>query len=336
MPRHENAQIAPPSDTMINHGRDQQRLEEGKMTKLLSFAVSILAGLPLLGLDQGSESPAPISGPPVAIADMVAGSAAVRPSSITAGFGPDSEVLLPVVINTPGLLGTFFKTDGFFANYRDSNQEVLVRFIPQGVSAAAPLRLPINALTNVAAVDLLGSEGLSRTGVGALLLTGVLPGTDTVDTSAKLHALFRIWTPQPGSAGTTSFGAWGPPSDNIHGFNGAIALGLRQNTAFRTNVGVVNLDPVNTRTWTVTIRSGGTPTILTITLPPLSMQLAAVPTTITPTENGYLSVTYVPSATPATDFRWSAFGVTADNVTGDSWLSLATQSALLPVIRSDD
>ncbi len=284
------------------------------MRKLLSFVVPILAAWPLL-----AESPAPMSA--------------------AAGFGPDSEILVPVVINTPGLSGTFFKTDGFFANFRNSNQEVLVRFISQGVSSAAdpPQRLSIDALTNIAATDLLGPEStLAHSGVGALLLTAVLTGTNTVDTSAQLYASFRIWTPQPGSTGTTSFGAWAPPSDNIHGFNGAIALGLRQNAAFRTNVGVVNLDPVNTRSWTVTIRSAGTPTPMTVTVPPLSMQLVAVPGTITPTGNGYLSVTYIPSAAPATDFRWSAFGVTADNVTGDSWLTLATQSANLPVIRSED
>jgi len=309
------------------------------MKQFLSFAVLILVGWPLCAQSHASEWPATISGPPATIADMVAGSASVCPLTITSGFGPDYEVLLPVVINTPGLNGTFFKTDGFFANFRNINQEVLVRFITQGVSAAGepPLRLSIDALTNIAAVDLLGPESdLSRTGVGALLITAVLPGTSTVDTSAQLLALFRIWTPQPGSAGTVSFGAWGPPSDNIHGLNGAIALGLRQNAAFRTNVGIVNLDPVNTRSWTVTIRSSGTPTSLTITLPPLSMQLVAVPATISPSQKGYLSVTYVPFATPGTDFRWSAFGVSADNVTGDSWLSLATQSATLPVNTTDD
>jgi hypothetical protein len=164
----------------------------------------------------------------------------------------------------------------------------------------------------------------------------VLPLSDIVDTNAKLLGLFRIWTQQPGSAGTVSFGAWGPPSDNIHGLNGAIALGLRQNAAFRTNVGLVNLDPVNTRSWAVTFRAGGAPITQTITLLPLSMQLVAVPATVTPTTNGYLSVTYVPFDTPGTDFRWSAFGVTADNVTGDSWLSLATQSATLPVNPGGD
>jgi hypothetical protein len=285
------------------------------MKQFLSFVVLILAAWTLPAQSHASE----------------------RPLQSTSGFGPDSEILLPVVINAPGLNGTFFKTDGFFANFRNADQEVLVRVIPQGESAAEPLRLSINALTNIAADDVLGPEsGLSRNGVGALLITAVLPGTNTLDTGAQLLGLFRIWTPQPGSAGTTSFGAWGPPSDNIHGLNGAIALGLRQNAAFRTNVGIVNLDPVNTRSWTVTIRSGGAPTVLTITVAPLSMQLVAVPTTITPTQNGYLSVTYVPFATPGTDFRWSAFGVTADNVTGDSWLTLATQAATLPVIRSDD
>jgi hypothetical protein len=66
------------------------------------------------------------------------------------------------------------------------------------------------------------------------------------------------------------------------------------------------------------------------------MQLIAVPATITPSQNGYIAVTFVPSATPATDFRWSAFGVSADNTTGDSWLNLATQSATLPVNISND
>ena len=307
------------------------------MKHFLSFVVLILAAWPLLAQSQASERPVPVSGSPATIADMVAGSAAVRPLHSAAGFGPDYEILLPVVINAPGLNGTFFKTDGFFANFRNINQEVLVRFIPQGVSAEPPLRFSLDPLTNVAGADLLGPDSdLSRTGVAALLITAVLPGTNTVDTSAQLLGLFRIWTLQPGSAGTTSFGAWGPPSDNIHGSNGAIALGLRQNAAFRTNVGIVNLDPVNTRSWTVTIRSSGPPTILTVTLPPLSMQLVAVPTTISPSQNGYLSVTFVPSPTPGTDFRWSAFGVTADNITGDSWLSLATQSATLPVNTTDN
>jgi hypothetical protein len=309
------------------------------MKKLLSFAVLILVGWPLSAVSHAAESPAPISGPPAPIADMVAGSAAVQPLRTAAGFGPDSEILLPVVINAPGLNGTFFKTDGFFGNFRNINQEVLVRFVVQGVSGAGqpPLRLSIDALANIAADDILGPESeLARTGVGALLITAVLPGTNTVDTSGRLLSLFRIWTPQPGSAGTTSFGAWGPPSDNIHGFNGAIALGLRQNTAFRTNVGLVNLDPVNTRSWTVTILSSGTPTSFAVALPPLSMQLVAVPATITPSRNGYIAVLFVPSATPGTDFRWSAFGVSADNITGDSWLNLATQAATLPVNISND
>lgn len=307
------------------------------MKQFLSFAVLFLVGWSLRAQGHATERPATISGPPATIADMVAGSASARPLAITSGFGPDVEILLPVVINTPGLNGTFFKTDAFFANFRNVDQEVLVRFLPEGASAAPPLRLSISALTNIAAVDLLGpGSDLARNGVGALLITAVLQRTDIVDQSAKLLGQFRIWTPQPGSPGTVSFGAWGPPSDNIHGLNGAIALGLRQNAAFRTNVGIVNLDPVNTRTWAVTVRSGGTPITFTITLLPLSMQLVAVPTTITPTGNGYLSVTFAPFDTPGTDFRWSAFGVTADNITGDSWLSMATQSANLPVNRSDN
>src|SRR6476661_7336295 len=95
------------------------------MKLLLSFAVSILIAWPLSALSHASELP-----------ELVAGSAAARPQQSTSGFGPDSEILLPVVINTPGLNGTFFKTDGFFANFRNINQEALVRFLPAGVSGA--------------------------------------------------------------------------------------------------------------------------------------------------------------------------------------------------------
>src|SRR6266496_1407048 len=158
------------------------------MKPFLSFAVSILAAWPLLALGHSSERPAPLAGPPATVADMITGSAAVRPLSTTSGFGPDYQVLLPVVINAPGLNGTFFKTDGFFANFRNINQEVLVGFITQGVSAAGQpaLRTAIDPLANIAATDLLGPEGLNRTGVFALLITAVLPGTSTVDTSAQL------------------------------------------------------------------------------------------------------------------------------------------------------
>src|SRR6266404_5389052 len=130
------------------------------MKKILSSAVLILVGWPVMALSHAPESPASISEPSAAMAGIVAGSAGVLPPRTAAGFAPDSEVLLPVVINASGLNGTFFKTDGFFANFRNTNQEVLLRFVTQGVSGAGqtPLCLSVNALTNVAAVDILGPE----------------------------------------------------------------------------------------------------------------------------------------------------------------------------------
>src|SRR5436305_1879451 len=120
----------------------------------------------------------------------------------------------------------------------------------------------------------------------------------------------RIWTPQPGSAGTVSQSF---PSvslfDSVDNFT-AFALGLRQDASYRTNVGVVNLDSA-VHTWTITsLNTNATMTLQT-----------GVPASFAGT-SGNLSLTY---DVPDTNFTWSAYASSVDNVTGDGWVSRATQ-----------
>src|SRR5436305_8118487 len=130
----------------------------------------------------------------------------------------------------------------------------------------------------------------------------------------------RIWTPQPGSTGTVSQSF---PAvslfDSVDNFT-AFALGLRQDASYRTNVGVVNLDSV-VHTWTIT--SLNTSATMTLQVQPFSLSQTGVPASFAGS-SGNLSLTYDVHAADDS-FTWSAYASSVDNVTGDGWVSRATQ-----------
>jgi hypothetical protein len=165
--------------------------------------------------------------------------------------------------------------------------------------------------------DFVGTK-LGVTGLGALLIIGFDSTGKTFDDNAFIDGFSRIWTPQPGSVGTVSQSF---PSvslfDSASDFT-AFALGLRQDAGFRTNVGVVNLDTV-VHTWTIT--SLITSKTITLDVQPFSLGQTGVPADFAGT-SGNLSIAYDVNAT---DFFWSAYASSVDNVTGDGWVSRATQ-----------
>ena len=295
------------------------------MKRVLLMLVGIFVCFSAAALSPVEDFPSPVSGPPATLDDMVHAVRAIHPEGYVNPTGTSPEILSPITINTAGLGGTFYRTDYFLANFRSIDQEVLIGWIPAGVSGVGQPAQRFNLVANTiySMPDFLaaGSGKLNKSGVGSILVTGVLTGTNTADPNAYVVGMSRVWTQQPGSTGTTSFASWSPPSDALHGDVQAVIVGLRQNADFRSNYGLVNLDPVNSRSWTVNFLSGGA--TATVTLPPLSMQQLAVPSTIPTTSNGYLAIQATPASTPVTDFRWTFFATTADNVTGDPWISLA-------------
>ncbi len=263
------------------------------------------------------------AGPPATVGDILAARRAVHPQVVIQSTSLDGFVL-PAAINAPGKNGTFFKTDFFITNNRLVDQQVLIAWLPQGISAAGlgASRFTLSANTVYFFNDFLapGAGNLNQTGVGSLLVSGVFSGTNTVDTNAILEGSDRIWTFEPGSSGTNSFTMEGQLGD-VFGTSTATAIGARQDASFRSNVGIVNLDPNFPHSWTVRVAGPGQSTTFTVTVPALSMVQVAAPTTFAP---GSFFAEFTPDAGMAGEL-WSAYAVTADNITGDAWVSRATQ-----------
>lgn len=226
-------------------------------------------------------------------------------------------LLIPAAGSLQGGGGTFFRSDVTLTTYGDADQEVLIVWLPRGVDGrgqpAFRTTIPFDT-PPVTIRDFVGELGLS--GLGALLIFGVEPGTTTPDEDALIHGFSRIWTPQPGSNGTVSqnFGAQDP--DMMVGEFLAVSMGLRQDPGFRTNGGIVNLG-LTTRTFTVAVVGETSETEFDMTLPPLSMQQSAIPA------GNYGAVTLV-FISDESDEGWAAYGTSVDNVTGDGWVSPAS------------
>ena len=295
------------------------------MKRLLVSLVAVLCASSALAASFATDPPAVVPGPPATIADMVARGSAAQPKPFGAvtpgGYGFSYQILVPVAINASGKNNTFFRSDYFLVNGRNATQEVLIGFLAAGVTnvGQSALRTQLNSNTAYAIPDILGTGTgrLNKTGVGSLLITGVLTGTNTIDTGARLYGSLRIWTAEPGSTGTNSFTEWAVDPRLNHGDFNAIAVGGRQNADFRANFGLINLDATRSRTFTAMFFAGSTAS-MTVTLPPLSMAELAVPA-FTPTDTGYFLFAVFPN--DLDDFQWNAFVVTADNITGDAWYS---------------
>jgi hypothetical protein len=233
-----------------------------------------------------------------------------------------SILLLPVGINSPGKNGTFFRTDATIANYRMQTQLIGIAWLPLGVpSAGAALQyfnLAPNTIYLISDYLASGSGRLGETGVGSVVIYGLITDTNTVDSGAMLDASFRIWTFEPGSSGTNSFTV-DSTSGEVKGSARATALGLRQDDGFRTNVGIVNLDNVS-HTWSVRVAGGliTEQTTFPVTVPAYSMIQTAIPA-------GSFGIMFIDFNPEPGSYLWNAYGVTADNITGDAWLARAAQ-----------
>jgi hypothetical protein len=230
-------------------------------------------------------------------------------------LGSSTQIVIPAAGSTAGANGTFFRTEVTILNYRDSNQAIQVLWMPQGGTAVVSPEMTINARSGVASQDFVG-QVLGQTGLGSIVISAVLPGTNTLDTAARLYVTARIWTPQPGTTGTTSQTFSTIPLASLNSTRQAM-VGIRRDTQYRLNIGLVNLDNTRSQTFLVTLGGalGQTETV-TVSVNPLSMQQVAMP-------GGNLANPQIlvenvtPVATRST--RWTSYASSIDNVTGDSW-----------------
>jgi hypothetical protein len=237
-------------------------------------------------------------------------------------IGAASQVLIPAAGSTAGANGTFFRSDISIINLASHDQTVVLQWLPQagsgGNNSTATITLP--ALTGTRSSDFV-NQVLNQTGLGSIIVTGTANGT--TDSTARLYVSSRIWSPEPGTAGTTSQSFPAIPLNTINTPIAALfAVGGADNPAnYRVNVGVVNVDPTQTQTFVVQLLNPvGSPISQTITLPPMSMQQVSV-------GNGLATSSQVQvqnvTSSPARSNLWTAYSSTVDNVTGDAWSELA-------------
>lgn len=232
-----------------------------------------------------------------------------------------NQVLVPAAISADGANGTQFRSDIRITNQREATQKVLMSWLPEGggPSPAFVTMVDIEGFQTLASDDFV-MEVMNRAGVGAILVQG-LQENGQLDPDARLHVTSRVWTPQPGTEGTSSQTfAPVPLTDVVN--RELFILGHRRNEQYRTNIGIVNLDG-GPHTFLVTV-SGETPTLVpeeyTITVP--GNALVQFPVNGAPQNQMRIEIREVVAEGAGHLTLWTAYASSVDNVTGDGWTTV--------------
>lgn len=251
--------------------------------------------------------------------------AVAAPAAVVQPIGASNSVLIPAAGSTGGVNGTFYRSDITILNLADHAQAVQFQWVPEpgGVGATGGVNLP--AKSGIRSADFV-NEYLHTSGVGAVLVTAVttVGPLPLPDPTGKLFVSSRIWTPQPGTNGTTSQSLPAIPFATINTPSAAIFAmgGADDPVSYRVNIGVVNLDFDHAQTFSITWGPPlGAPvqTGTAITLPPGSM--LQVPATGACCTNPITITNITPAETRSNS--WTAYGSTVNNVTGDAWDEIA-------------
>jgi hypothetical protein len=242
-------------------------------------------------------------------------------AAVVQPLGVGFQLLIPAAGSTPGLNGTFFRSDISILNLAAHDQVVNLQWLPQpGLSVPNPVLVTLKASTGVRSADFV-RDYLNQTGLGAILVTAAVNSDGTgIDQTARLFVSSRIWTPQPGTNGTTSQDLPAIPASQLNTPAAAIFSmgGADDPPNYRTNVGIVNLDPVHAQTFYILHFIQDPVNAITITLPPFSMQQVSLGTIVPGEQIQIQNITQ----TNKSNF-WTAYGSTINNVTGDAWDELA-------------
>ncbi|HKO56162.1 MAG TPA: hypothetical protein VJ276_09810 [Thermoanaerobaculia bacterium] len=242
-----------------------------------------------------------------------------QPNGMVTPLGAATQVVIPAAGAVAGANGVFFRSDITLFNYATHPQRVRLFWLPAGQDgrSIAPRELTIPARAAIASEDFVGNFML-QTGLGAIL---VQPVTDlgALDLSAQLRATARIYSNVPGQeAGTVSQSFDTIPLTAADQFRLTI-VGAKHDERFRMNVGVVNLEQT-AQSFSITFvgtAGGQGPDVVNITVPPMSLVQVPAPNTA----HVNLQVAVQNTSTPQAA-KWTAYGSSVDNVSGDSWSEL--------------
>lgn len=253
----------------------------------------------------------------------------IRPNIVTAD-SVGTAFILPVVGNTAGANGTYYRSEAIISNYLETPQRIAISILAQGKSSGnEPViirQLPTyDAGGDLGLVDENILQSLGKTGLAALVVQAV-DANGNADPNARIDGFTRIWTNQPASdgcanpQGTVSESLLAVPTNSLSGsdFSG-FANGLRQDENFRANVGIVNFS-ADAHTWTVEVDGTRGSTSFRMTVLPYSMEQTAVPAGI----YGNMNVIFTADPSSAKNFNWAAYASSVDNHSADGWVRQAS------------
>jgi hypothetical protein len=249
-------------------------------------------------------------------------SASLARASVLQPIGAHYQMLIPAAGSTEGANGTFFRSDIAIVNLLARTQSVRLEWLSQNGTANTVRFLDIPASSGVRSADFVG-ELMARTGLGSLVITALTGPSGTVDPTARLAVNSRIWTPQPGTAGTTSQSFPVIPVSSVNTPLAALfAVGggpaPDDPTQYRVNVGIVNLDATSPQSFSIFVPGPVQPVPVNVIVPPRAMVQVPFGGGVSPSSQIIVQNT---SGTSRSNL-WIAYQSTVNNVTGDAWSEL--------------
>ena len=244
----------------------------------------------------------------------------VEPSAVLES-GAGNRLVIGAAGTVQGV-NQLFQTHLMIANFRSVRQLVRIDFLAQGVANPEP-----QTETQALEPQSFFPRTIPWNGLGALDLTTVNEdGSD--DAAGNISVIVRIYSGDSCGDGTVSQSFKAERVGTISGGTSAYILGLAQDLlVFRSNIGIVNLDPVNAHTFEIRGSGQGGVGRVEVTVPPMSMVQTPLPKACDTDNNctnpyGDLVATVDPAGTPG---DWFAYGSSVHNGSGDAWVSSAIQ-----------
>lgn len=286
------------------------------MRKFAFVALCLISVLPAYGGQNQFREPSDVNDVHPRFADAIgllraatAGPRRIEPNVVLEGS--EAGFVFPIAGSGGGANGTFFRSEAIVVNNRGIAQNVAFFFFPLGGGSSNCTRPSVTkrleANTWYLYTDLV-QDVFNTSGFGAVIALGVT-SNGSPDSNAQIDGNARIWTPQPGTSGTTSQNF---PSMSLQMPGGAQwTFGLRSDEFYRSNWGIFNYGLV-ARTFDISVNGLRGSTSFTTTIDACSLVQSGVP--------GGPFGSFMLTATPRDGGgAFFAYGSSVDNVTGDAW-----------------
>jgi hypothetical protein len=208
--------------------------------------------------------------------------------------------VIPVSGTANGVGGALFTTEVTLTNDRDSNQDLLVVWLPQGSSSEGASAFRLTLPPGSHRFDL--GDRFALSGIGSLVVIATDPNASISGSARVLMDPLDRRAPRSQSIPAARIALFAEHSRSS-------AEGMRHDEEFRTNVGIVNLSS-EWHQFTVQINGERASDQFTVAVPPFSLVQSPLPAS----DYGTLSI--VALADTAT--KWLFYGSTIERNSGEA------------------